>query len=90
MSAEKRGGSMFNQEDSMFNQKAVYETDRTWAAFVYAWRPVSTRFAYKGRPAARPAEPPKTSAPPKPAQQPATGAPEPSGPKPAEPAKKGH
>jgi len=81
----------------MFNQKAVYETDRAQhaaacsrAAFVYAWRRVSTRFAYKGRPAARPAEPPKAPAPPKPAQQPATGAPEPSGPKPPEPAKKGH
>ncbi len=46
-------------------------------------------FAYKGRPAARPAEPPKKApAPPKPATQPATGAPEPSAPKPHEPAKK--
>jgi hypothetical protein len=66
----------------MFNQQTVRETasftdKRTW-------------FAYKGRPAARPAEAPKAPALPKPSPAPATGAPEPAGPKPKEPAKKSH
>jgi len=44
--------------------------------------------AYKGRPAAKPAEPPKAAPPPKPAASPASGAPKPAEPKPAEPGKK--
>lgn len=54
-----------------------------------ALRPQDRWFAYKGRPAARPAEPPKAPPPPKPAPEPAKGAPEPAAPKPQEP-KKAH
>jgi len=83
----------------MFNPITLHETDRarptalgSLAVFLDMRRPASTRFtysAYKGRPAARPAEPPKAPAPPKPAQQPAPAAPEPAGPTSPEPAKKG-
>jgi len=76
----------------MLDQIKVYETVRTRPAPAEGKNPVFpglglTRFAYKGRPAARPAEPPKAPPPPKPAPQPATGAPEPTAPKPQEPKK---
>lgn len=48
-------------------------------------------FAYKGRPAARPAPPAKAPAPPpKQAPAPAPGAPKPPEPQPPKPAKEGH
>lgn len=48
----------------------------------HARRLSSGRFAYKGRPAARPAEPPKAPPPPKPQPEPVKGAPEPTSPAP--------
>jgi hypothetical protein len=90
----------------MLNQKMIRETALAWptaarsrAVLCPALRRGSTWVAYrsnwvayKGRPAAKPAEPPKAA--PAPAKQPSPGAaprtPEPAMPKPQEPAKKGH
>jgi hypothetical protein len=87
----------------MLNQKMIRETALAWPAAARsravlcpalrrgsAWVACrSTWVAYKGRPAAKPAEPPKAA----PAKQPSPGTaprtPEPAMPKPQEPAKKG-
>jgi hypothetical protein len=83
-----------SQEDFMPNQKAIHETlrkipgtapasFRSPAVSFPGRRAESDRFAYKGRPAARPAPQPKAPAP-APKQTPA---PAPVAPKPPEPAK---
>jgi hypothetical protein len=81
------------QEESMPNQKASYETPREIPGTAPAGarsrayslprrRKESNWFAYKGRPAARPAPPPKAPAPgaPKQTPTPAPGAPAPPAP----------
>jgi hypothetical protein len=60
------------------------------AVFLAAGCRDSDRLAYKGRPAARPATPPKAPAPPpKQSPVPKPGAPKPVKPKPSEPPKEG-
>jgi hypothetical protein len=86
-----------SQEESMPNQKAIHETPReipgtapagasSQAVSLPNRQRESDRFAYKGRPTARPAPPPPLKAP-----APAPGAPKqtpaPDAPKPPEPAK---
>jgi hypothetical protein len=83
------------QEESMPNQKAIHETPReipgtapagarSRAVFLPGRRGESDWFAYKGRPAARPAPPLKAPAPapgaPKQTPAPAPGAPAPPAP----------
>lgn len=78
----------------MFTQTHFRQTGEAWPAAArsraFFRRPESTWFTYKGRPAARPAEPPKSPAPTKPAPEPAKGTPQPTAPQPQEPTKKGH
>jgi hypothetical protein len=85
------------QEESMPNHQAIHETPREIPGTAPAgWRPQAVSrpgrrresewFGYKGRPAARPAPPPKAPAPTTDAPK-QTPAPAPGAPKPPEPAK---
>lgn len=80
---------MFNQQ--MICESAPAQTAAIWprVSFRGAWRAAAPLFAYKGRPANRPAEPPKAPDSPKPpSQQPAQSEPDRATPKPQIPAKK--
>jgi hypothetical protein len=81
----------------MRNQKKFRETALAWPSaarsrgvFCHALRRETIWIAYKGRPAAKPAEPPKAAPTKKPSPEAAPHTPEPAAPKPQEPAKKGH